>query len=277
MTDLVQPGEVLFSLMPRNFSEAMEFAKVIADTDFVPKDFRGKPGNILVAVQMGAEVGLKPIQALQNIAVINGRPSIWGDALWALINSHPLCEWTKESFDDSTMTAICTVKRKNRDAVVRIFSKADAERANLWTKDGPWKQYPKRMLQMRARGFACRDSIPEALKGMSLREEAEDSERDMGEAQVVRDEPLEMLATALPASKSERVDTETGEVLRDQPKDDAPALVTPGALAVINKKLVDKQLHEAFCKHYAIADPSELPRSKVNGALEWIDAQVRRD
>ncbi|NVO08257.1 MAG: hypothetical protein HXX19_20995, partial [Rhodoferax sp.] len=66
--------------MPSSFSEMMEMSDRLADSSMVPKDYVGKPGNCLVAIQWGMEIGLKPLQAMQNIAVINGRPSLWGDA-----------------------------------------------------------------------------------------------------------------------------------------------------------------------------------------------------
>jgi len=50
-----------FSLAPKSLEEAMRYAEMISKTDMVPKDFRGNPGNVLVAVQMGAEVGLPPM------------------------------------------------------------------------------------------------------------------------------------------------------------------------------------------------------------------------
>ena len=56
----------------------------------------------------------------------------------------------------------------------RTFSQEDAKRANLWGKAGPWTAYPKRMLQMRARSFALRDSFPDALKGVGISEEVRD-------------------------------------------------------------------------------------------------------
>jgi hypothetical protein len=54
------------------------------------------------------------------------------------------------------------------------FSVADAKRAGLWGKSGPWTQYPRRMLQLRARGFALRDAFPDVLKGLVTAEEAQD-------------------------------------------------------------------------------------------------------
>lgn len=172
-------------LNPTTFQEAREFAAIIAGSDLAPKDYRGKPDNILVAMQMGAEVGLNPMQALQNIAVINGRPSIWGDAMLAICQASPLYGGIEETFDEATMTATCTVIRKGQPPVVGSFSKSDAETAKLWGKTGhsgqptPWVTYPKRMLRLRARGFALRDAFADALRGMISAEESEDTPIDV--------------------------------------------------------------------------------------------------
>lgn len=172
-----------FDLTPKDFNQALQLADYLADSTMVPKDFIGKPGNCLIAVQWGLEVGLKPLQALQNIAVINGRPSLWGDAMVALVRSSPLCEYIKESDDGKTAT--CKVKRRGQDEEFRTFSMDDAKSAGLLGKAGPWTQYPKRMRQMRARGFALRDVFSDVLKGMAMAEELMDFPKDMGTAEVV--------------------------------------------------------------------------------------------
>jgi hypothetical protein len=163
-----------FSLAPNNLQEAMQYAEIMSKSTIVPKNYQGKTGDILVAVQMGAELGLKPIQALQNIAVINGKPSVYGDGLLALVQAHHSFEDIQESFEDESNTAICTVKRKNQSSYTVKYTKEDAEKAGLWGKIGPWKQYPKRMLQMRARGFALRDKFADVLGGLIITEEAKD-------------------------------------------------------------------------------------------------------
>lgn len=172
-----------FSLAPRNYEEAQKFANMLSKTEMVPKAYRGKAPDILVAVQMGAEVGLPPMQALQNIAVINGRPSIWGDAAIALVKVRPECESIREYFlnkegekttGDDYHTAVCIVKRKGQEEEMRTFSLDDAIKAGLKGKQGPWTQYEKRMLQMRARGFCLRDVFPDALKGLGIAEEVQD-------------------------------------------------------------------------------------------------------
>lgn len=171
-----------FALQPNSMQEAMQMAEMLAGSEMVPKCYQRKPQDTLVAMMMGSELGLNPIQALQNIAVINGKPAIYGDALLALVQCHPRFGGHEESFDSETMTATCTVWRKGEDKKHTItFSQKDAEHANLWGKQGPWKQYPKRMLMWRARGYALRDKFADALGGLITVEEAQDftEERDI--------------------------------------------------------------------------------------------------
>lgn len=156
-----------------NFNEAMKCAEMISTSDLCPEKYRGKPANVLIAIQHGLELGLKPMQALQNVAVIHGKPSIYGDALIAVCLASPVCDFIDESFDEATMTATCTAKRKNGVAQTETFSKKDAETAGLWNKVGPWKSYPKRMLKMRARS-CLKDVFADILKGFISTEEAQD-------------------------------------------------------------------------------------------------------
>lgn len=181
MTNEIATRNGGFSLQPRNLPEAMQMADMLSKSQMIPKCYQGKPQDTLVAMMMGSELGLNPIQSLQNIAVINGKPSIYGDAMLALVQNHPAFGGIKETFDDASLTASCTVWRKGGERHTQMFSKADAEAAGLWGKVGPWKQYPKRMLAFRARGFALRNQFADALAGLISREEAEDMpvERDI--------------------------------------------------------------------------------------------------
>lgn len=162
-----------FSMTPRNLEEAMQFAKIMADSDLVPKDFKGKPGNILVAIQKGLEIGLSPMGALESIAVINGRASLWGDGMLALVQASPVYEWHDES-QSTPQKGVCVIKRKGHPEHRSEFSLEDAKRAGLLGKPGPWTQYTSRMLTLRARAFALRDKFADALKGLPMAEEAMD-------------------------------------------------------------------------------------------------------
>ena len=161
----------------QTMADAMKFGEMVANSDFAPKDFRGKPASCVLAIQAGAEIGLSPMQAIQSIAVVNGRPAVFGDAALAVVKASPVCQYVTEKVegDGEQMVAFCEAMRRGypQPTVVK-FSVADAKKAGLWGKSGPWTQYPKRMLQMRARGFALRDAFPDVLKGLVTAEEAQD-------------------------------------------------------------------------------------------------------
>ena len=188
---------------PTTITEAMQFSKMMADSTMVPKQYQGKPEDILVAMQWGFEIGLAPLQALQNISVINGKPSVYGDAAMALVQASAVCDGVDEYFENEgtpNPVAVCVARRKGRNPVIARFSVEDAKRAGLWGKQGPWQSYPKRMMQMRARGFALRDAFPDVLKGLITAEEAQDYPSEASNRQVkditppARKNPLDAIA-----------------------------------------------------------------------------------
>ncbi len=208
-TPKAPPMAVSRGLQITNFDEMWRFSTAVAKSGLAPKGIE-QPEAIFVALEMGLEVGLPPMAALQNIAVINGRPSIWGDAQLAVVRGtgdlEVFEEWYEADnarlprnpakFTDST-AAVCRVKRRGSEPVEVSFSVSDAKTANLWGKTGPWSQYPARMLRFRARSFALRDTFGDALKGLRAAEE-------------VQDDPQELNVTPPPSS-------------------DAPAPAAPGA------------------------------------------------
>ena len=160
---------------PRSFGELLEFCKMVAASGMTPEVYVGNPGAVLVAIQMGAEIGLSPMQALQNITVINGRPSLWGDAGLAVVKGHrDFVDIIEDIREDGTTV---TLKRRNATDVVRGFDISLAKEAGLWDKKGPWQNYPMRMMQMRARWWAMRDQFPDALRGIHSAEESQDIDR----------------------------------------------------------------------------------------------------
>jgi hypothetical protein len=242
-----QPAKVslptVFDFQPKSLDEALRLAEVMSKSTIVPKDYVDKPGNVLVAIQWGMELGLKPLAAMQNIAVINGRPSLWGDAVIALVRASPLCEGVREEFDTTNMVATCYVKRRGEPETHRSFSMVEATKANLVGKD-IWKAYPKRMLQMRARAFALRDVFPDVLRGMPVAEEVMDytpPEKDITPS-----------AAAAPAAAA------------------APPPVTDPALALAQAKRVD-----AICAAFDKASSVEELHDIVSAAKKLPDGDGR--
>lgn len=144
--------------------------------------------TVAAMIEVGRDVGLPVTQALANIAIVNGRPSIYGDGALALVRSSGLLEDFEETFEGEgdTLTAVCRVKRFGwaREKVER-YSVADARKAKLWGKEGPWTTAPRRMLMFRARGFALRDEFGDVLIGLIFVEEAMDIPAEPRQAEPV--------------------------------------------------------------------------------------------
>jgi ribosome modulation factor len=185
----VVAGGGMAAIVPTDIEQTFRLSQALArGGDMVPKHFQNQPEAIMAAIMRGMEIGLAPMQALSNIAVINGRASLWGDALPALMQraGHTIDMQIEGEGDE--MKAVATLTRgDNGKVTTREFSVVDAKKANLWGKAGPWQTYPKRMLQMRARAWAVRDGASDALMGLQVAEEMQDAPmRD-----VTPQEPLE--------------------------------------------------------------------------------------
>lgn len=176
------------------YSEAWEaiekLCSRLAGASMVPQDFQGKPGNVFVALMAGLPLGLSALTCLQSIAVINGRPTLWGDAPVAQVLAHPslvnIEETVSGTIKEGNRAHTVKVTRRLPSGVVRVversFSMDDAKTAKLWDKRGstgqptPWVTAPDRMLYNRARAFALRDSFADVLRGIRLAADADDGE-----------------------------------------------------------------------------------------------------
>ncbi len=152
-----------------------------SQTEMVPKQYRGKPEDAAVAIQWGMEIGLQPLQALQNVAVVNGNATLWGDALVALVKQSGQCEYLTTQWDEQSMTAIVSTKRRGEPTEeTRTYSMADAQTAGLSGRQ-TYQQHGKRMIQARARSHVLRDVYADLLKGFQVREVLEEDREVYGE------------------------------------------------------------------------------------------------
>ena len=194
----VREGHIHNSLLSmEHFPHYMKVAEMLSKSTMIPKNMVGKPADILIAMDMALQLGIPLLQGIQDIAVINGRPCIWGDGLLAVAQGHKDYEWLKENVTNGVAT--CTIKRKNHDAHTATFSMDDAKKAGLWGKSGPWTQYPERMLTMRARGFAVRNTFADALRGIKSAEEVQDY---VFEGEVVKPKAADQLKSLLESKKA---------------------------------------------------------------------------
>lgn len=262
---------------PATLGEAMEFSKMLADSTMVPRAYQGKPQDILVCVQWGQEIGLAPLQALQNIAVINGKPSVYGDAAMALVQASAVCEDVQEYFEGEgtpNPIAVCVAQRKGRKPVTAKFSVEDAKRAGLWGKQGPWQAYPKRMMQMRARGFALRDAFPDVLKGLITAEEAQDYPDEAKPRQAKDITPRNPLdAIAPPVSQLISDPVAISQAMEDTVDVPEPLTVEQVAAEVVQPDVAVVDIPEVQVVGYALLAPGKTEPVSVHQSLdEWQDA-----
>jgi hypothetical protein len=236
----LRPRGVIY---PETIEESMRLCDLLAQSELVPTEFRSKPANIFVALQMGADLGLSPMQALQSIAVFNGKPGLYGDVGLALAQKSGELEDFEEWFDEETNTAHCRARRIGGKDVERSFGMIDADRIQVYEK-GEWKKlasrqmyvsYPRRMYQMRARWWCLRDTIPGVFKGIAGREELEEhtgeprEPKNMGPAIVVeRDNPFMPREVAAQESGNDHVQATSTESAPSSVGDSPAAVDTPG-------------------------------------------------
>lgn len=172
-------------LQGTNFNEQWKIASMMAQSEMVPDAFRGKPAAVLMAMQTAKSRGLNPLTALQSMANLFGRTVAYGELPLAEVFASGKLEKFQEFWIDAegeeidarnistpVFGAVCIAKAKNspQGEVVRIFTLDDAKTANLLDdpKRKTWRQYTKRMLQMRARGWALKDAAPEVTAGIGM-------------------------------------------------------------------------------------------------------------
>ena len=195
-------------IAPTTVEEAARMAKAVIAGQLAPSSYNNDPNKIMLGIMAALEAGLPPLYGLRQIAIINGRPTIWGDGAMALVQAKNLILDYKEEqigahphSNDLSMWPDefgfrVTIRRRGQEgAYVGEFTVGDAKRAKLWLNASkkPWIEHPLRMLKIRARSFALRDGFADALGGIAIREEIEDT------FDVAEDRKVEIDLEAAPA------------------------------------------------------------------------------
>lgn len=142
-----------------------EYAKALAVSNLLPGVYRQHPENVLVAIAMGDALGLKPIEAINQINIIKGKPSLSADLIAALVRraGHKLRITTS---DDPPRAVAQLIRADDPDFVFEVvWDKAKAVQAGLWGRGEGWKHYPVQMLRSRAISEIARTAANDALSG----------------------------------------------------------------------------------------------------------------
>lgn len=200
--DKPSPSDGIRPIIPQSLEETFRYAQVVCKAGLAPSSYNLDPQNknseadpqkVVIGIMKGMEVGLPPMSALSNIAIINNRPSIWGDGAIGLIQSQGLLESMEvirhgemapgkepsiADYPDDYGYTIRMWRKGQSEPYEGTFTVRDAKRAHLWGNKNkkPWIEYPDRMLYNRARSYPIRDGFADVLVGLAIAEEARDIE-----------------------------------------------------------------------------------------------------
>lgn len=279
-------------------TEYVESLKVYSELLFkgglTPKGV-SRPEQLAARIAVGRDLGITDTQAIANIMIVGGRPSVWGDLGMAMIRASGLLEDIEETYEGEPgtegYTAVCRVKRKGaaRDRIAR-FSIADAIKAKLWDKPGPWQEYSDRQMMWRARGFATRDEFQDVLCGLIFTEEAEDI--PAWHIETVKTVPLSGSATAPSVGIGERAREDDPVKFLSPGRPDVPDATATSAASepvpdiavkVSAGKITDEQLErladlrDEVIERRGIADDDAAIDAMWAGTLADYDVTTARD
>ncbi len=228
--------------------DRLRYAAALAEAGMLPKEYRGQPSNVLIAIEYGQALGIPPISVFTDLYVVNGRPSMSSKLMLVLARR----AGHKIRITSEPEKASCTIIRvdDHDDITTVVWDKDRAIKAGLWNKD-QWKTYPATMLKWRAVADAVRTACPEVLAGLTYSTE---ELRDMQETEIRETSP-EAAAGA---------ETVTGDVVDPAPgrREWAQLNTAVEAVGLAGKP---KELREFFARVIG----RELIRSKDMTGPEW--------
>ena len=204
-------------------ADRMEYAKALAPSDLLPKQYRGNPANVLIAIEYGRALGLEPMAAIQGVHIVEGKPTASAQLIGALVRNagHRL----RVQGDDTGAVAVI-VRADDPEFEFRAEWTMDRAKTAGLAGKSVWRQYPAAMLKARAITEVARDACPEILSGVAYTAEElghDDAPKRVDTARLTPPKPtVEHVETAAETVESEPVDVETGEILDAEVVEDEP-------------------------------------------------------
>lgn len=172
-----------------SMEKLMEMAEMLSKSTIVPVNYQRRPENCIIALDMANRMGVSPMVVMQNLYVIQGKPSFSGSAIASMIRSSPqftnveLNYVGKEGTD--SFGAYVSATRKSNGAKLKggTVTIGTAKKEGWYQKTGSkWQTMPEIMLAYRAYAWFARVYAPELVMGMQSVEEVEDVERTKTQA-----------------------------------------------------------------------------------------------
>jgi hypothetical protein len=163
----------------KTFEHGQRVAKMLCSSSLVPKEYQGNMQNTLIALEMANRIGASPLMVMQNLYVIQGKPSWSSSFIIAALNSckrfSPL-RFEMDGKEDEYGCRAWAYELSSKDKLEgpKITYKMAKEEGWFNKAGSKWKTMPELMLRYRAAAFFGRLYAPDVLMGMHSMEEVQD-------------------------------------------------------------------------------------------------------
>lgn len=165
---------------------AGQLAGALCQTQFVPENFRNKEGDTAAAIMMGKSLGMDPLNALQNLFVVRGRPGMYARVMHSLV-----LRAGHEVYRSTATEQSVTVKARRRGSGQWSEFTWTMERAKRagYDNNAKYRTDPQAMLTAKALAEACRTIAPDVLTGVAATTVEEIQLGDYEDAEILEDTP----------------------------------------------------------------------------------------
>ncbi len=267
-----------YIVRPTSFHEMQEYCNYLSTSSLCPDNVRGRPADVFIIVQTGAELGLHAIQSLKTFGIINGMPFAYGDGFLGIIKTHKDFEdmelWFEGKIEDRSLTAFCMMKRKNQSPITESFSMKDADRAGLLSKGSKsaWGAYTNIMLQRRAIAKTGKFTFPDALYGIPHEDEISARENAKLEPAKNNGKGMKGLEESLGISEDEThiIEAEfTQEPIYSEIISSDDDIIAEVKALIIEKNVPEKSVKK-WCAQFSVDDISLIPIEDIKKIINHI-------
>src|SRR5258707_7699403 len=149
-------------------SDVIKLANVIAETEFVPAEYRDSPPAVAAAILVGRELGIGPMMSLRHVQLVKGTPTLSAEYKRARV----LAAGHDFEIEELTTTR-CRVRGRRTGTAKWLevtFTIEDARTAGLVKDKGAWRTRPRRMLFARAGSELCDFLFADVVNGLPTAE-----------------------------------------------------------------------------------------------------------
>ena len=200
-----------------NWLMAGQMAQALSQSTIVPKDYQGNQANAMVAIEIANRLQTSPLMVMQNLYVIQGRPSWSAQFLIASVNGSGKYDMElqydeKKDKDGKPFSCQCWTTKDGRKVSGPVIDMEMAKAEGWYGKAGSkWKTMPQIMLRYRAASFFARMNCPELTLGFYTKEEVIDGD--------FKEYPLEEMRQRVEDEINANANTE--DFVEDVPEDNA--------------------------------------------------------